>query len=103
MIYKERFFKVIRKPHSSEKASSLVKKKNTIVLKVAKDANKKEIISAVENIFEVKIKSINTLIVKGKISNIKNKKKHAVRHEDWKKAYITLREGQNLDFINGSE
>ncbi|MXP51279.1 50S ribosomal protein L23 [Pantoea sp. SoEX] len=98
MICKESFFRIIRKPHSSEKASSLVNKNNTIVLKVAKNANKKDIFLAIEKIFEVKIKRINTLIVKGKI-----KKKNKNHGENWKKAYITLQKGQNVNFINGSE
>ncbi|PPI88546.1 50S ribosomal protein L23 [Candidatus Pantoea edessiphila] len=100
MNSKERFFEIIRKQHSSEKASSLVKNTSTIVLKVSKNTNKKEIFLAVEKIFEVKVKNVNTLIVKDKI---KNNKKQKNRQENWKKAYITLQKGQNLDFINISE
>ncbi|MBK4775780.1 50S ribosomal protein L23 [Candidatus Pantoea edessiphila] len=100
MISKEKIFRLIRKLHSSEKTSYLVGKTNTIVLKVAKNANKREIFSAVEKIFEVKVKNINTLIVKGKI---KKRQKHKSYRENWKKAYITLKEGQNLDFVSGSE
>ncbi|PPI86490.1 50S ribosomal protein L23 [Candidatus Pantoea edessiphila] len=104
MICKERFFKIIRRPHSSEKTSFLVEKTNTIVLKVAKDANKKEIFSAIENIFEVKVKNVNTLIVKGKINKIKNQRTHKKnQRENWKKAYVTLKKGQHLEFIGGSE
>ncbi|PPS59024.1 50S ribosomal protein L23 [Pantoea sp. BRM17] len=66
MIREERLLKVLRAPHVSEKASSAMEKTNTIVLKVAKDATKAEIVAAVEKLFEVEVKDVNTLVVKGK-------------------------------------
>lgn len=100
MISEERLLKVLRAPHVSEKASGAMEKNNTIVLKVAKDATKKEVKAAVEKLFEVKVDSVNTLIAKGKV------KRHAQRigrRSDWKKAYVTLAEGQNLDLTTGNE
>lgn len=77
-----------------------MEKSNTIVLKVAKDATKAEIKAAVQKLFEVEVEGVNTLLVKGKT------KRHGQRfgrRSDWKKAYVTLKEGQNLDFISGAE
>nr|6FU8_C Chain C, 50S ribosomal protein L23 [Escherichia coli O157:H7] len=82
MIREERLLKVLRAPHVSEKASTAMEKSNTIVLKVAKDATKAEIKAAVQKLFEVEVEVVNTLVVK--------------RRSDWKKAYVTLKEGQNL-------
>lgn len=66
MITEERILKVLRAPHISEKATMAAEKANTIVFKVAKDATKKEIKAAVEKLFEVEVKSVNTLVLKGK-------------------------------------
>ena len=96
MIREERLLKVLRAPHVSEKASTAMEKSNTIVLKVAKDATKAEIKAAVQKLFEVEVEVVNTLVVKGKV------KRHG-RRSDWKKAYVTLKEGQNLDFVGGAE
>lgn len=100
MISEERLLRILRAPHVSEKASIAMEKANTLVLKVAKDATKKEIKAAVEKLFEVKVDGVNTLVNKGKV------KRHAQRigrRSDWKKAYVTLAEGQNLDLASGNE
>ncbi|MDE4009385.1 50S ribosomal protein L23, partial [Glaesserella parasuis] len=83
----------------SEKATNNAEKGNTIVFKVALDANKVEIANAVEQLFEVKVDSVRTVVVKGKT------KRHGAksgRRSDWKKAYVTLQEGQSLDFVEGA-
>ncbi|CEC53170.1 50S ribosomal protein L23 [Klebsiella pneumoniae] len=98
MIREERLLKVLRAPHVSEKASTAMEKTNTIVLKVAKDATKAEIKAAVQKLFEVEV--VNTLVVKGKV---KRHGQRIGRRSDWKKAYVTLKEGQNLDFVGGAE
>ncbi|HBC2002901.1 TPA: 50S ribosomal protein L23 [Citrobacter freundii] len=119
MIREERLLKVLRAPHVSEKASTAMEKTNTIVLKVAKDATKAEIKAAVQKLFEVEVEVVNTLVVKGKVKRhgqrvevvntlvVKGKvKRHGQRigrRSDWKKAYVTLKEGQNLDFVGGAE
>lgn len=100
MILEERLLKVLKAPHVSEKATNNAEQSNTIVFKVAKDANKVEIANAVENLFEVKVDSVRTVLVKGKT------KRHGAktgRRSDWKKAYVTLQEGQNLDFLDSAE
>ncbi|MGS3540534.1 50S ribosomal protein L23 [Klebsiella pneumoniae] len=101
MIREERLLKVLRAPHVSEKASTAMEKTNTIVLKVAKDATKAEIEKlAVQKLFEVEVEVVNTLVVKGKV---KRHGQRIGRRSDWKKAYVTLKEGQNLDFVGGAE
>ena len=95
----ERLLSVLRAPHISEKATNNAEKSNTVVLKVALDANKAEIAAAVAQLFEVKVDSVRTVVVKGKT------KRHGAksgRRSDWKKAYVTLQEGQSLDFVEGA-
>ena len=100
MIQQERLLKVLKAPHISEKATNNAEKGNTIVFKVALDANKVEIANAVEALFEVKVDSVRTVVVKGKTKRRGNK---MGRRSDWKKAYVTLAEGQNLDFVDSAE
>lgn len=100
MIYEERLLKVIHALHASEKASGDIETNNTIAIKVAKDATKKEIKAAIHKIFAVEVNNVRTLIVKGKT------KRHGQRigkRKDWKKAYITMKEGQNIAFTGGIE
>lgn len=100
MIQQERLLKVLKAPLVSEKATNNAEKNNTIVFKVVVDANKVEIANAVEQLFEVKVDSVRTVLVKGKT------KRHGAktgRRSDWKKAYVTLQEGQELDFVGGAE
>lgn len=100
MINEERLLKVLRAPHVSEKASAVMKKNNTIVLKVTKDATKAEVKAAVQKLFEVEVKNVNALLIKGKT---KRHGQRSGRRKNWKKAYITLKDGQNLDFIGNAE
>ncbi|GLS84888.1 50S ribosomal protein L23 [Paraferrimonas haliotis] len=100
MIREERLLKVILAPHISEKSTVVAEQENTVVFKVAKDATKSEIKAAVEKLFEVEVKGVRTLVTKGKT------KRHGARFGrriDWKKAYVTLAEGQDLDFVGGAE
>ncbi len=78
----------------------LTEKTNTLVLKVAKEATKAEVKAAVEKLFEVEVADVRTLIVKGKV---KRHGQRVGRRSDWKKAYVTLKEGQNLDLAGGAE
>ncbi|WP_293756580.1 50S ribosomal protein L23 [uncultured Paraglaciecola sp.] len=99
MISEERLLKVLLAPHVSEKATLAAETNNTVVLKVVKDANKEEIKAAVEKLFEVEVDSVRTLNVKGKT---KRSGSSFGKRKDWKKAYVVLKEGQNIDFA-GSE
>ena len=91
----ERLMSVIRGPHLSEK-SHIAAEHNQVVFKVRKDATKSEIRKAVELLFEVQVTDVKVLNVKGK-----NKRFGATRgvRSDWKKAYVTLAEGSQLDFL----
>ncbi|SNC58364.1 50S ribosomal protein L23 [Sodalis endosymbiont of Henestaris halophilus] len=100
MIREARVLTVLRAPHVSEKASIAMEKYNTIVFKVAKDATKAEIRASAYTLFQVEVNDVRTLIVKGKT---KRHGKRIGRRSDWKKAYITLQKGQNLDFISGAK
>ena len=96
---KERILDVLKSPHISEKATVVSERDNQIVFKVAVDATKLEIKRAVESLFEVEVDSVKTLNVKGKT------KRHGSqmgRRVNWKKAYVSLKEGQDIDFL-GSE
>lgn len=92
----ERLFKVLLAPHMSEKSTRVADRHNQFVFKVARDAAKPEIKSAVEFLFNVKVKAVTTVNVKGK-----QKRFGAIRgrRQDWKKAYVTLEAGQEIDLL----
>ena len=96
----ERVFKVLVGPHISEKATMLADGKSQFVFKVATDATKLEIKKAVESLFSVKVAHVTTLNVKGKT---KRTVRGLGKRNDWKKAYIALQPGQDLDFAAGAE
>ena len=84
-------------PIITEKATK-ISEKNQYVFKVRIDSNKKEIKEAIEKLFKVKVKSVNTTKIKGKIKIFKGTKG---RRSDYKKAIISLNEGENLDYSGG--
>ncbi len=91
----ERIYKVLTAPHVSEKAAISAETNNQVVFKVACDATKLEIKKAVEKLFSVKVLSVQTLNVKGKV---KMNKFGKVQKPSWKKAYVRLEQGQEIDF-----
>ncbi|MGY8867132.1 MAG: 50S ribosomal protein L23 [Methylophagaceae bacterium] len=95
----ERLTKVILGPVVAEKATRVAEKHNQVVLKVLSDANKSEIKQAVEMLFEAKVESVTTTNVKGKT---KRTGQTMGKRSDWKKAYVTLAEGSDINFV-GSE
>lgn len=100
MINEERLLKVILAPHISEKATLSAENGNTVVFKVLKNANKTEIKQAVEKLFEVEVDSVRTVNTKGKV------KRHGMRmgkRSDWKKAYVSLKDGHDIDFVGAGE
>jgi large subunit ribosomal protein L23 len=100
MISEERLLKVVLAPHVSEKSTLATESNQTFVFKVAKDANKVEIKQAVEKLFEVEVDKVRTVNVKGKT------KRHGVtmgRRKNWKKAYVVLKDGQDIDFTDSAE
>jgi large subunit ribosomal protein L23 len=94
---KEQFYNIIRSPAITEKGT-LVSEHNQIVFNVARDATKPAIKKAIEGLFGVKVKSVNTLIRKGKQRRFKGQ---LTTLSDVKRAYVTLEEGQRLDVTTG--
>ncbi|MFO0994380.1 MAG: 50S ribosomal protein L23 [Hyphomicrobiales bacterium] len=94
---KERFYNIIRGPAITEKAT-LVSEKNQIVFNVASRATKPQIKAAVEGLFGVKVKAVNTLVRKGKSRRFRG---IPTILSDVKRAYVTLEEGQRLDVTTG--
>lgn len=97
--HQERLLTVIRGPHLSEK-SHIVAEKGQIVLKVRTDATKLEIRKAVELLFEVKVVDVQVLNYRGK------EKRHGQtkgRRVNWRKAYVRLAEGSQIEGLIGAE
>jgi large subunit ribosomal protein L23 len=92
----ERVFTVLLEPHFSEKVSIQGEQSNAYGFKVARDATKAEIKQAVETLFRVSVDKVTTLNVKGK-----NKRnfRGISRKKNWKKAYVRVAAGQELDFM----
>lgn len=94
----ERIMKVLLAPHISEKSSMVAEQGNQVVFRVAKDASKPEIKAAVEQLFEVKVDSVRVLNNKGKTKRFGQR---MGRRSDWKKAYVKLEAGQDINFMAG--
>ena len=90
-------YDVIRKPVITEKAT-LASEQGAVVFEVARESNKPQIKEAVEALFGVKVKAINTVITKGKTKRFRGIKG---TRKDVKKAYVTLEEGNSIDVTTG--
>lgn len=90
-------YNIILSPVITEKATK-ISENNQYVFKVSLNSNKSNIKVAIEKLFKVKVKSINTTKVKGKTKVFKGTKG---KRSDYKKAIITLNKGQNLDYSGG--
>ena len=88
---------IIRAPVITEK-STLVSEHNQVVFKVARDASKTDIKAAVEKLFGVKVRAVNTQVRKGKMKVFKNIR---ARQSDTKRAVVTLQEGHSIDVTTG--
>ncbi len=97
MSAKSEHYDVIRKPIITEKAT-MASESGAVVFEVAMSANKPQIKEAIENLFGVKVKAVNTSITKGKIKKFRGK---PGRRRDVKKAYVTLQEGNTIDVSTG--
>ncbi|MFT5448309.1 MAG: large subunit ribosomal protein L23 [Gammaproteobacteria bacterium] len=92
----ERLMKVLVAPHVSEKSTRLNESANQVVFKVLPDARKLEIKHAVEKLFSVEVEEVQVTNVKGKR---KGAGPRAGRRSDWKKAYVRLKQGHDIDFV----
>jgi large subunit ribosomal protein L23 len=96
---KERLLKILLAPLISEKSVNAADSGNQFAFKVAKDATKPEIKAAVEMLFEVNVEKVQTLNVKGKTKRFGQR---MGKRSDWKKAYVRLAEGQDINFAEGA-
>jgi len=97
MSVKPEHYDIIKKPIITEKAT-LASENNAVVFQVAMDASKPMIKEAVEAVFGVKVKAVNTTITKGKTKKFKGR---PGMRSDKKKAYVTLEEGNTIDVSTG--
>ncbi len=91
--------KVIKRPLITEKSTRQKEEGRQYVFEVHRDANKIEIQSAVERLFKVKVLQVRTSNVLGKVKRLGRK---YGKRPDWKKATVTLREGDRIDFFEGA-
>ena len=92
-----RHYDVVLAPHITEK-STLASENNAVVFKVANDASKPQIKAAVEALFDVKVTAVNTIVTKGKTKRWRGK---PYKRSDFKKAVVTLAEGEMIDITSG--
>lgn len=91
----ERLMKVLVAPQISEKATQVAEKNEQVVFRVATNATKHEIKAAVEMMFKVSVNSVQVANVKGKV---KRMGRFEGRRNNWKKAYVCLASGQEINF-----
>lgn len=92
----EKIFSVIKKPIISEKSTALAEVANRYVFKVDQSASKTEIKQAIEQLFKVKVKAVNTMLMHGKNKRVG---RFEVKRSNWKKAIITLQAGQKIELF----
>lgn len=94
----ERLMQVLLAPQISEKSTYVADKYEQVVFRVVSDATKPEIKAAVELLFKVEVESVQVLNVKGKV---KRTGRVMGRRKDWKKAFVSLKPGQEISFAEG--
>ena len=93
----ERIFQILLSPHISEKSAVLGDAAGQAVFQVARDAKKAEIKAAVEQLFDVKVANVHTVNMKGKSKRMGLRRG---RRSDWKKAYVSLEQGHEIDLAS---
>ena len=94
----ERLMQVLLAPQISEKATYVADKHEQVVFRVASDATKPEIKAAVELLFKVQVETVQVANVKGKVKRFKGS---VGRRRGWKKAFVSLKPGQEINFVEG--
>jgi len=94
----ERLMQVLLAPQISEKATYVADKHDQVIFRVASDATKPEIKAAVELLFKVEVEGVQVANVKGKVKRFKGA---TGRRKGWKKAYVSLKAGQEINFVEG--
>lgn len=91
-------YQIVKRPLITEKGMRSNEEHNTVVFQVDKRANKLQVKHAVETLFQVKVLRVNTLNIEGKKKRVRMREG---KRPDWKKAYVTLREGDTITFFEG--
>ena len=91
----DRSLQTVLSPQITEKATMIADKNNQIAFKVTKDATKSEVKMAIETIFKVEVNAVNILNINGKT---KRSRTGMGKRNDWKKAYVCLKPGQEINF-----
>jgi len=89
-------YDIVTSPLITEKGTMVNEAGNQVLFRVRRDANKDEIRQAIESLFKVKVEKVRTLNYLGKTRRVG---KNIGRRPNWKKAYVTLAEGQRIDFF----
>ena len=89
---------ILKKPLITEKGTMLKESANKVLFAVDKNANKIEIKDAVERLYKVHVMDVKTMVVKGKAKRFG---RHAYQRPDWKKAVVTLKDGDSIEFYEG--
>jgi len=92
----ETVYDIIRRPIISEKSTALAEVAGRYVFEVSLRANKQQVRQAVQTLFNVKVREVRTMIVHGKV---KRTGRFETKKSNWKKALVTLAEGQKIDFF----
>ncbi|MCP3678862.1 MAG: 50S ribosomal protein L23 [Gammaproteobacteria bacterium] len=93
----ERLMKVLLSPYMSEKSMNVADSYRHVVFRVLPDASKSEVKQAVELLFKVKVEKVQTCNMKGKV---KRTRQGIGKRKDWKKAYVCLAEGHDINFLS---
>ena len=92
---------IIQKPVITEKSAMLQETKNRFVFRVDTTANKRQIKAAIEQLFSVTVKDVRTAVVRGKEATVMNRAGRFSGYKpNWKKAYVTLAEGDTIDIVD---
>ncbi|MDE1943564.1 MAG: 50S ribosomal protein L23 [Betaproteobacteria bacterium] len=97
-INEARLLQIIDAPVVSEKGTFVAEKHQQVIFRVVSDATKPEIKAAVEHLFKVQVESVQVLNVKGKV---KRSGRFIGKRKDWKKAYVCLKPGQEINLVAG--
>lgn len=89
---------ILVRPLVTEKTTGLIEEANTYAFEVGRDSTKIEIGKAVEQLFDVKVEQVRTMVVRGKLKRFG---RHHGKRPNWKKALVTLQEGEALNFFTG--
>ncbi|MDW7712079.1 MAG: 50S ribosomal protein L23 [Deferrisomatales bacterium] len=91
-------YDILKRPVITEKATFVRERENAVVFEVYPDATKAEIKQAVEKVFQVSVTGVRTAIVRGKSARVG---RSVGRKSNWKKAYVSLKEGDQIEFFEG--